>query len=154
MKNNNKQITVFYGDQPAHAHERRAINVVRNELARRHIAATLLVNFTVAHGARQIDLLVVTDERCMNVELKHVDPSLPLIATLNGPWRQQLPDGSERTLADHGYYEQALQETYGIADAMADLSRKGLVPAPVSKGLPVTSTQSCAVIRTFPRARR
>jgi len=71
--NNNTHIAVYYGDQPAHAHERRAINLVRNELARRNVSATLLVNFTVARGARQIDLLIATDQRCMNVELKHVD---------------------------------------------------------------------------------
>ncbi|CDO91639.1 hypothetical protein AWC29_11430 [Mycobacterium triplex] len=133
-KNNNTQITVFYGDQPAHAHERRAINVVRNELARRNMPATLLVNFAVARGARQIDLLIVSDQRCMNVELKHVDPTLPLIATPNGPWRQRLPEGAERMVADHGYYEQALQETYGVADVLADLNRKGVVPGPTGKG--------------------
>lgn len=132
--NNNTQITVFYGDQPAHAHERRAINVVRNELARRSVSATLLVNFAVARGARQIDLLILSDQRCMNVEFKHVDPTLPLVATPNGPWRQRLPDGTERLVADHGYYEQALQETYGIADILADLNRKGLVPGPTGKG--------------------
>ncbi|MGB8403860.1 MAG: hypothetical protein WCE30_07320 [Mycobacterium sp.] len=132
--NNNTHIAVYHGDQPAHAHERRAINVVRNELARRNVSAILLVNFTVARGARQIDLLIVTDQRCMNVELKHVDTTLPLIATLNGPWRQLLDDGTERMVADHNYYEQAIQETYGITDAFAYLSGKGLVPGPTAKG--------------------
>ncbi|MBS1691174.1 MAG: ATP-binding protein [Actinobacteria bacterium] len=134
MNNNSTQITVFYGDQPAHAHERRAINVARHELARRNMLATLLVNFTVARGARQIDLMIVTDQRCMNVELKHVDSTLPLVATPNGPWRQRLPDGTERMVADHSYYDQALQETYGIADVMADLNRRGVVPGPTGRG--------------------
>jgi hypothetical protein len=57
---------------------------MRNELARRNVSAALLVNFAVARGARHNDLLSVSDQRCMNVELKHVDPTLPLIATPNG----------------------------------------------------------------------
>lgn len=136
VNNNNTQITVFYGDQPAHAHERRAISVLRNALSRRNMSAMLLVNFAVARGARQVDLLIVTDQRCMNVELKRVDATLPLVAPLNGPWRQRLPDGTERAVADRGYYDQALQETYGVADAMAELNRKGLVPGPTGKGFP------------------
>lgn len=133
MNNNtqNTQITVFYGDQPAHAHERRAINVVRNELARRGISATLLVNFTIR--SRQIDLLIVTEQRCMNVELKHVDVTLPLIAKPNGLWRQQLPDGTERML-DRNYYEQARQETYALSDLLEKLARKRLVPGPQHSG--------------------
>lgn len=131
--NNNAQITVYYGEQLAHAHERRAINALRAELARRNMPAKLLVNFVVARGARQVDLLIVTPQRCMNVELKCVDPSLPLIATLNGPWCQQLPDGTLRKVADHNYYEQAHQQTYGISDILDTLHRKRLVPGPTRK---------------------
>ncbi len=125
------QVAVFYGEQPAHAHERRAINVVRDELARRNIAATLLVNFTVvANGGRQIDLVIVTDERCLIAELKCLDSGLPLIATPNGPWRQVLPDGSNRPM-DRNFYDQAIQQTYGLSDTMADLAAKGVVPGPL-----------------------
>lgn len=126
------QVVVFYGDQPAHDHERRAINQVRAELDRRRIPATLLVNFTVSRGARQIDLVIITAQRCLNVELKHLDPAYPLYGPLNGLWCQRLPDGTERT-RDRNCYEQALQETYGLADVLTRLWRKGEVPGPARR---------------------
>ena len=130
MNNQNTEVTVFYGEQPVHPHERRAVNVVRRELARRNISATLLVNFTVvANGGRQIDLVIITDQRYLIVELKCLDSTLPLIATPNGPWRQQLPDGTVREL-DRNFYDQAVQQTYGLSDTLADLAAKGLVPGP------------------------
>jgi hypothetical protein len=122
-------ISVFYGDQPAYAHERRAISMLREQLARRNIPARLLVNFTVSNGTRQIDVVIATGQRCINVELKALDQALPLIGPANGIWRQQLPDGTERLL-DRNYNNQALQQTYGLADAMSILAKRGLAPGP------------------------
>ena len=122
-------VAVFYGEQPAHAHEHRAINKVRNELVRRSIPAILLVNFAVARGARQVDLVIVTPQRCLSVELKCLDPTLPVIAPVNGFWRQRLTDGTERQL-ERNFYDQAVQQTYGLSDIMAELASKGLVPGP------------------------
>ncbi|MHC6214752.1 NERD domain-containing protein [Rhodococcus ruber] len=129
MNQEHAEVTVFYGEQPAHAHERRAINVLRNELLRRHLSARLLVNFTVSNGARQVDLVIVTAQRCMNVELKSLDPTLPLIGTTNGFWSQQRPDGTQR-LMDRNFYTQAREQTFGLSDAMAVLAKKGHVPGP------------------------
>src|SRR4029450_13850147 len=102
------------------------ISMLREQLARRNIAARLLVNFTVSNGARQIDVVIATDQRCINVELKALDQALPLIGPANGIWRQQLPDGTERLL-DRNYNNQALQQTYGLADVMSILAKRGLV---------------------------
>lgn len=129
MSKTHTEITVFYGDQLVHAHERRAINAVREELSRRRIPARLLVNFTVSNGGRQVDLVIVTDQRCMNVELKSLTPTLPLVGTPNGFWSQRLPDGSERKM-DRNFYTQARDQTYGISDAMDALAKKGRVPSP------------------------
>jgi hypothetical protein len=130
MNNQNTEVTVFYGERPVHVHERRAINTARRELARRNISAALLVNFTVvANGGRQIDLVIITDQRCLIVELKCLDSTLPLIATPHGPWRQELPDGGVRDL-DRNFYDQAIQQTYGLSDTLAELAAKGLVPGP------------------------
>jgi hypothetical protein len=129
MNKTHTETTVFYGEQPAHNHERRAINTVRRELSRRRIRARLLVNFTVSHGGRQVDLVIVTDQRCMNVELKSLNSTLPIVGTPNGFWSQQKPDGTER-LMDRNFYTQAREQTYGISDAMAALAKKGRVPNP------------------------
>ena len=129
MNKTHTDITVFYGDQLAHSHERRAINAVRVELARRSIPARLLVNFTVSNGWRQVDLVIVNDQRCMNVELKSLTSTLPLVGTPNGFWSQRMPDGAERKM-DRNFYTQARDQTYGISDAMAALAKKGNVPGP------------------------
>lgn len=129
------QVVVFYGDQPAHTHERRAINQIRDQLDRRGIPATLLVNFAVARGSRQVDLVIVTADRCLNVELKQVDPSLPMVGPTNGFWSQRLPDGTDRT-RERNFYDQALQQTYGLADILSALHRDGAVPGPRSDKFP------------------
>lgn len=127
--NNTASVTAYFGDQPAYEHERRAISAIRAELERRNIPATLLVNFTVARGSRQIDLVIATATRVLNVELKHLDPSLALLAPENGPWCQQRIDGTQRSL-ERNFAEQALQQTYGLSDVFDRLAREGKVPHP------------------------
>lgn len=125
-------VSVFYGAPLTHDHEKAAVNRLRGELQRRCVSATLLVNFVVANsrnGSRQVDLVVLTADRCLNVELKRLDPQLPLIAKPNGPWRQVLPGGQERSVGDHNYYDQALQQTYALSDAIQKLASGGKVPA-------------------------
>lgn len=123
------QVIAYYGGQPAHDHERRAISAIRAELERRNVPAILLINFTVAGGSRQIDLVIVTATRVINVELKHLDPTRPLLAPSNGPWRQWLDDGTDHDF-ERNFAEQALQQTYGLADVFARLAREGKVPHP------------------------
>ncbi len=125
-------VSVFYGAPLTLDHERAAVNRLRAELQRRDISATLLVNFVVSNsrnGSRQVDLVVLTADRCLNVELKRRDPRFPLIATPNGPWRQILPGGQERSVDDHNNYDQAIQQTYALSDAIEKLASGGKVPA-------------------------
>ena len=133
-QNSSSQVVVFYGDQPAHDHERRAISQIREQLDSRGIPATLLVNFTVSRGSRQIDLVIITADRCLNVELKRVDLSLPMVGPVNGFWSQRLP-GTDRT-RERNFYDQALQQTYGLADILGGLHRDGAVPGPRSDKFP------------------
>ncbi|WP_370500237.1 NERD domain-containing protein [Mycolicibacterium sp. jd] len=126
-------IDVFYGDRPAHESERRAITAIRTELERRGESAVLLVNFFVLRGARQLDLVIITATRCVVVELKTLDPSLPLIATTNGPWHQRLSDGTRRPIGHRNFYHQAKEQTLGLSDEMAKLARARRVPGPLKK---------------------
>lgn len=126
-------IDVFYGDRPAHESERRAISAVRTELQRRGVSAVLLVNFFVQRGARQLDLVIITATRCVVVELKTLDPSLPLIATANGPWQQSLPNGTRRPIGHRNFYHQAKEQTLGLSDEMAKLAKAHRVPGPQKK---------------------
>ncbi len=105
------------------------MNWVREQLTRRGLRAILLVNFTVSNGVRQVDLVIVTSRRCINVELKALDQRWPVIACVNGFWRQRLSDGSDR-MFDKNFYIQARDETFGLSDAMAELAAKQAVPPP------------------------
>jgi Nuclease-related domain len=63
----------------------------------------------VANGGRQLDLVIITDHRCLIVELKNLDPTLPLTATPNGSWRQRQPDSTDRQL-DRNFYDPSASE--------------------------------------------
>ncbi|MCK0177106.1 nuclease-related domain-containing protein [Mycolicibacterium sp. F2034L] len=126
-------IDVFYGDRPAHESERRAISAIRTELQRRGVSAVLLVNFFVLRGARQLDLVIIAATRCIVVELKALDPTLPLIATANGPWQQCLPNGTRRPIGHRNFFHQAKEQTLGLSDEMSKLAKARRVPAPLKK---------------------
>jgi hypothetical protein len=125
---NKQHVEVFLGDPIEDRYELHVLNRLRGDLARRGVRARILANFIVGPGQRQVDLLVVTDTRAAHVEVKNLDPALPLVAKANGPWRQRLPDGRERAF-DHSFYRQAHQTTYALSDEMHRLARTGAVPA-------------------------
>jgi hypothetical protein len=121
-------VQVFLGDPIENDDERRVLNRLRTDLSRRGISARICANF-VATGKqqRQVDLLVVTADRCVQAELKNLARDLPLIGSANGPWRQVLPGGQERQL-DRNYFRQAREATYAVSDVMRALARRGDVP--------------------------
>jgi hypothetical protein len=67
--------------------------------------------------------------RTAHVEIKGLDPTLPVIALPNGPWKRRLPDGTERS-GDGNYGRQALAGTFALADSLRLLARSGEVVAP------------------------
>jgi hypothetical protein len=122
-------VQVFLGDPIEDDDERRVLNRLRADLSRLGVPARIYANF-IATGKqqRQVDLLVVTAVRCVQIEVKNLDLDLPLIGQANGPWRQVLPNGQERQL-DRNYFRQAKEATYAVSDAMRKLARRGEVPA-------------------------
>ena len=72
-------VEVYFGDPLQYESEKRAIAKIRSELQRRGISARLLVNFYLPRGERQVDLVIVTADRCLLVELKSPDMSMPLV---------------------------------------------------------------------------
>lgn len=75
-----KQIVdVLVGDSIEDEAERHVLERLRSDLTRRGISARIYANvFTTGRTPRQVDLLIVTSFRCVQVELKNLDPSLPL----------------------------------------------------------------------------
>lgn len=124
----NTEVTVFLGDTVEDDAERHVLERLRRDLAQRSIPAVIYANF-FARGKklRQVDLLVVTPSRCVQVELKNLDVTKPLIGHVNGPWLQQLAPGQTRTL-DRNYFVQALEATYAVSDVMRRVARRGEAP--------------------------
>lgn len=122
-------VQVFLGDPVEDGDERRVLNRLSADLSRRGIPARIYANFVaIGKQQRQVDLLVVTDVRCIQVEVKSFGLDLPLIGQANGPWRQLLPDGQERHL-DRNYFRQAREATFAVSDVMRTLAKRGDVPS-------------------------
>jgi hypothetical protein len=122
----NGTVNLFVGSPVEVRSERELIARLRTDLEREGIEASLYANFfTLRRNQRQIDLLVRLPWRTSHVEIKGLDPDLPVIAAPNGPWRRRLPDGTERIEGNYG--RQTLDGTYAIADTMGKLARRNKV---------------------------
>jgi hypothetical protein len=124
---NTQLCQVFLGNRIDDRNELRFLQRVCSDLERRRCAARICANFITRRSQRQVDFLISTVHRLVHVELKTVDPELPLVGSANGSWEQQLPDGQRRSL-ERNYYRQAQSTTFAISDDMHDLARSGDVP--------------------------
>ena len=120
-------IEVFLGDPIAHDTEQAFLARLRADLSRRGCRARIHANFITRSLQRQVDFLVVTDHRAVNVELKTLDQGLPLIGGINGPWAQELPGGQHRSFG-RNFCRQAQDTTFAVSDDMQQLARLGEVP--------------------------
>ena len=127
---NNLTIPLFVGDPIREPSERAFVSRLRADLARLGEPATLYANFyPKARNSTQVDLLVRTNHRAAHVEIKNLRSDYPVRARPNGRWEQVRPDGTVSQLRNN-CSRQALAGTFAISDAMAGLSRKGLVTGP------------------------
>lgn len=110
---------VYLGDVIELESERRFLSRLTSGLTR---DATIVGNFfPPVRQTRQIDFLIRVPNRLQHIELKTLDPDLPLIAPSNGPWSQQLQDGTMRGLERNGF-QQARSAKYAISDSLRDFS--------------------------------
>jgi hypothetical protein len=123
-------IEVLLGAPVEDPNENHILHRLCTDLLARGIGARIYANFVVGRYQRQIDAFVVTDHRAVHAELKLVDLSRSIVAPVNGPWQQVLPDGSRRQLGH--YFRQAHTATYALSDAMAELAASRTVPPPVA----------------------
>jgi len=125
------QITVYLGAPVEHASEERFLASLRRDLERRGLAATIFANLIVGRGARQIDFVVLTEQRLTLIELKSLNPQLLLEGGPNGQWIQHLGHGEKRRIGNP--YRQALQAVYQLSDHVHELSAQGLVTTGTGK---------------------
>jgi hypothetical protein len=124
---NNNIINLYVGNEVSDPGEQQLISRLQHDLADKGVPTTLYANFFPrARRTCQVDLLVRTKWRTAHVEIKSLNPSYPVFGGQNGPWEQQLPDGTRRSLGKNAG-RQALEGTFAISDAMRNLARAGAV---------------------------
>ena len=129
----NTTVPLFVGHPIDDPGEVALISRLRADLSQHRIRATLYANFYAGvRTHRQVDLLVRTQCHTAHVEIKHLSRGYPLRTRLNGPWKQVLPDGSQRSLGKNAA-EQVIKGTYAISDEMEALARQMGVTAPGGK---------------------
>ncbi|HUP69639.1 MAG TPA: nuclease-related domain-containing protein [Acidimicrobiales bacterium] len=125
----NSDIKVLVGDSISDPGEQRFITQLRKDLALRGVEAVLYANFvTPGRNQRQVDLLIWSPQRVVQVEIKSLDQDLPVLGPVNGPWEQLLPGGTRRSLGKN-CYRQAHDATYAVSDQMRSLAHAGKAPA-------------------------
>jgi hypothetical protein len=120
-------IQTYIGSVIEDPNEQRFLARLRTDLERLGVRTRIHANFITRRQQRQVDFLILTERRLVHAELKTADLTLPIIADLNSPWAQQLPNGTLRR-HDRNYYRQALETTYAISDDMRTLAARGEVP--------------------------
>jgi RecA/RadA recombinase len=126
---NTEHVHVFFGDPIEDPGELRFLHRLRTDLAGAGAPAFVFANFVAnpSRGSRQIDFLVLTEQRLTHVELKSVVPTRPVDGPANGPWSQRLAGGGEHRW-DGNAYRQAKAGTYAISDDLRRLVRAGFLP--------------------------
>jgi hypothetical protein len=121
-------ISTYLGDQIRDRNEVRFLEQFRADLSRRGASATIYANFIAdpRNEARQIDFLVLTQQRLVHIELKTLRQDSPVHAAANGPWRQLLP--GDQTNSWKNAYRQAQGATYAISDDVRRLVKAGKLP--------------------------
>ncbi|MFK4087232.1 NERD domain-containing protein [Kribbella sp. NPDC020789] len=123
-----KGVHVRLGDDFAHEAERKFLQKLRRDLTERSIDALIFANFiTPARQQRQVDFLIVTDQRCVHLELKSHSQAKPLLGPLNGKWQQIRPDGSAKDLGGN-YYAQTRDTKFAISDSMREAGHQRSLP--------------------------
>jgi hypothetical protein len=141
---NSHEIAIFLGNVIEDGNENHVLKRLCRDLAARGVAARVFANFhTLRRMQRQIDLLVVTDERLTLIELKCLVQAGRLVGGVNGRWAQVFDDGALREL-DVNPYDQAASAAYAVSDEMRYLADRGEVPpAPTRKFFKQIDTVVC-----------
>jgi hypothetical protein len=120
-------VQLFLGAPIENPAEAACIRGLQRDLETAEITAVILANLTVGPKRKQIDLVVATETTAIVVEVKGYIH--PVHGKVNGPWAQELDDGTRRDLGTTNPYQQALDNRHAVTDGMRAAGGPDLKPA-------------------------
>ena len=123
-------VEVYLGNPIPVASEREFLARLRHDLLKLGVTARIFANFRAGREERQIDFVVVTDHRAVQLDQK-VFPGPVIDGPTNGPWTVRV--GSKRVEEWRNPLVQALNATYALSDEMQTFRAAAGVPAPSAR---------------------
>lgn len=128
--NTHRSVEVYLGNTITVPSEQAFLARLRKDLQRDGVAARILANVLVGRDGRQLDFLIITDQRAVHTELKTF-PGPILDAPRNGPWSVRVGVADVR---EHGNpARQAIETTYALSDALHAFAARVSAPGPTNK---------------------
>ena len=120
-------VEVYLGNPIPVASEREFLARLRHDLLKLGVTARVFANFRAGREERQIDFVVVTDHRVVQLDQK-VFPGPVVDGRPNGPWTVRV--GTNRVQAWRNPLVQALDNTYALSDEMHRFTTAVDAPGP------------------------
>ena len=125
--NTKHTVEVYLGNPMPVASEREFLARLRHDLLKLAVTARIFANFRSGRDERQIDFVVVTDHRVVQLDQK-VFPGPVVNGPTNGPWTVRV--GANQVQEWRNPLVQALDNTYALSDEMHRFSAASGVPGP------------------------
>jgi hypothetical protein len=125
----NTTVEVYLGNPIPVASERKFLVRLRHDLLRLGVSARIFANFRAGPAERQIDFVVVTDRRVVQLDEK-VFPGPIIDGPSNGPWTVRV--GPNKVEEWRNPLAQALDATYALSDALHEFAAATDAPGPTN----------------------
>jgi hypothetical protein len=125
--NTHTAVEVFLGNPITIPSESKFLARLRHDLLTLGVSVRILANLEVGREDRQIDFVVITDHRVVQIEEKTF-PGRIVDGPKNGPWRIQV--GAEDVCERDNPVRQAQTATFALSDELQAFAATGSVPGP------------------------
>jgi hypothetical protein len=125
----NTTVEVYLGNPIHVASEREFLARLQQDLLAQGVSARIFANFRAGRSERQIDFVVITDRRVVQLDEK-VFPGPVIDGPPNGPWTVRV--GPNTIEEWRNPLAQALDATYALSDAMHDFTAAIGAPGPTA----------------------
>ncbi|MGH2745356.1 MAG: NERD domain-containing protein, partial [Gammaproteobacteria bacterium] len=125
--NTHTTVEVSLGHSITVASENQFLARLRRDLLKRGLSARILANLHVGRDARQVDFVVITEYRVVQIEQKTF-PGPIVDGPKNGPWKVRVGANDVRERGNP--LLQALDATYALSDELHAFADCGRAPSP------------------------